>query len=277
MTRMATIIFFWLLMASGAFADEKPLTFAVVPQQSATKLAMLWGPLLKEVSLRSGIALRFRTAPDIPEFETRLGLGKYDFAYMNPYHYAFYHQTAGYRAFAKAKDRLIQGIIVVHKDSPYQELSELDGKTLVFPSPAAFAASILTQALLSSEGVAISSLYVASHDSVYRAVASGRYVAGGGIQRTLEAMDEKTRSKLRILKATDRYTPHAFAAHPAIGDETVGKIRKAFMSLADDEIGRALLAPLRLKGIVAAEDADWNDVRRLKLDRLQSPAVSPSP
>ncbi len=279
MRKIISIIFFCILLVPAISADDtlRPLTFAVVPQQSASRLAMQWGPLLKEVSQRSGVPLRFRTATDIPQFEKRLSLGKYDFAYMNPYHYAVFHESVGYQAFAKAKDRLIQGIIVIHKDSPYQQLSELTEQELVFPSPAAFAASILTQATLSSENIATTPVYVTSHDSVYRAVASGRYVAGGGILRTLNAMDESVRSKLRILTATERYTPHAFAAHPAIGEETVTRIRKAFMSLADDETGRTLLAPLRLKGIVPAEDADWNDVRSLNIKQLQHLVPETSP
>lgn len=264
-------IFIILVPKTWANETSTPqfLTFAVVPQQSASKLAMQWGPLLQEVSHRSGISLRFRTAPDIPEFEKRLSQSQYDFAYMNPYHYAVFHKIVGYKAFGKAKDGLLQGIIVVHKDSPYQSLKELTGQTLVFPSPAAFAATILTQNAFAEEKIDINPIYVASHDSVYRAVASQRYVAGGGIMRTLNAMDETIQKQLRILEKTKVYTSHPFAAHPRIKEEIVEKIRDAFVSLANDEIGRKLLAPLKLNGIIPAEDTDWDDVRALKINRLQ--------
>ena len=65
---------------------QKSLSFGVVPQQSATRLAEEWGPLLAEISRRSGVALVFKTAPSIPVFEERLAKGEYDLAYMNPYH-----------------------------------------------------------------------------------------------------------------------------------------------------------------------------------------------
>lgn len=67
-------------------ASEKIYSFGVVPQQSATKLAQSWIPLLQELQQLTGVLLRFSTAPDIPTFEKRLAQGQYDFAYMNPYH-----------------------------------------------------------------------------------------------------------------------------------------------------------------------------------------------
>ncbi|NOQ36713.1 MAG: PhnD/SsuA/transferrin family substrate-binding protein [Methylococcaceae bacterium] len=269
------IILLWLFLLiplslqAKETANIKNLTFGVVPQYSALKLAMQWGPLLQEVSQRSGILLRFRTAPNIPEFEKRLSEGQYDLAYMNPYHYIVFHKTVAYQAFAKAKERCLQGIIIVKKDSPYQTLNELTARTLVFPSPAAFAATILTQAAFSAENININAIYVNSHDSVYRAVASGRYIAGGGIHRTFNAIDEALRKKLRILSTTQSYTPHPFAAHPSINKDIIEKLRAAFASLADDDMGRKLLLPLRLKGIIPAQDNEWDDVRALKINHLQ--------
>lgn len=248
---------------------KKPLSFAVVPQQSASRLAEEWGPLLTEISRRSGVPLVFRTAPSIPVFEQRLGQGEFDLAYMNPYHYVVFHAAIGYRAFAKEQERKIKGILVVRKDSSYHKLSELAGKTVVFPAPAAFAASILPQAELGRLKIPIEARFVASHDSVYRAVASGLQEAGGGIQRTLEASPAEIRNALRVLSETPAYTPHAFAAHPRVPAEILARVLAAMTSLAADEAGRALLAPLAFKGIAAAQDKEWNDIRALDIDLLE--------
>jgi phosphonate transport system substrate-binding protein len=159
---------------------QPALTFGIVPQQSASRLAEEWGPLLTELSRRSGVPLVFRTAPSIPAFEERLSKGEYDLAYMNPYHYVVFHKANTYQAFAKEQGRRLKGILVVRKDSAYQKPADLAGKTVVFPAPAAFAASILPQAEFGRLKIAISAKFVASHDSVYRAVASGLQEAGGG-------------------------------------------------------------------------------------------------
>ena len=257
--------------APPARAQEQKtaLAFGVVPQQAASRLAEDWGPLLAEISRRSGVALVFRTAPNIPVFEERLGLGNYDLAYMNPYHYVVFHAASGYRAFAKEQERRIKGILVVRKDSAYRKPADLAGKTVVFPAPAAFAASILPQAEFGRLKIPIEAKFVASHDSVYRAVASGLQEAGGGIQRTFEAAPAEIRDALRVLAETPAYTPHAFAAHPRVAPEVLAKVLAAMQSLAGDETGRRLLAPLAFKGIAGARDDEWNDIRALDIKLLE--------
>ncbi len=266
------LLVLWCLNTSpqSALAQSAvpPLSFGVVPQQSATRLAEEWGPLLAEVSRRSGVSLTFQTAPNIPMFEERLAKGVYDLAYMNPYHYVVFHASSGYLAFATEQGRKIKGILVVRHNSPYRKPSDLAGKTVVFPAPAAFAASILPQAEFARLKIPIEAKFVVSHDSVYRAVASGLQEAGGGIQRTLEASPTEIRSALRVLSETPAYTPHAIAAHPRVPAESVARVMAAMASLAGDETGRQLLAPLAFKGIAPAHDTDWNDIRALKIGAI---------
>ncbi len=252
-----------------AQAAQPALNFGIVPQQSASRLAQEWGPLLAEISRRSGVPLTFRTAPNIPSFEERLDKSEYDLAYMNPYHYVVFHKALGFRAFAKEQGRMLKGILVVRKDSRYRTVADLAGKTVVFPAPAAFAASILPQAEFGRLHIPIEAKFVASHDSVFRAVASGLQEAGGGIQRTLEASPPEIKDALRVLAETPAYTPHAFAAHPRVPPEVVARVLAAMTSLAGDETGQRLLEPLAFKGLVAAHDRDWNDIRALDIDLLR--------
>ena len=261
----------FLLCAGAAQAKElqKPLSIGIVPQQSASRLAEIWGPVLAEVSRRSGIELTFATAPNIPVFEQRLAQGEYDLAYMNPYHYVVFHKATGYRAIACERERKIKGILVVKKDSPYQKPADLKGLTVAFPAPAAFAASILTQAEFGRLKIPIIPKFVASHESVYRAVESGLQQAGGGIQSTLEAQPAEIRDKLRVLFETPTYTPHALAAHPRVTQQAQAKVLAALQSLSDDEVGQSLLAKLGMKGFKAAQDQDWNDIRALDIDLLE--------
>ena len=257
---------FFCLAACPALVTAETLTFGVVPQQSATKLVRLWSPVLSYLNQQTGYTLQFKTAPNIPEFEQRLAAGEYDIAYMNPYHYVVMHQDPGYLAIAKQKDKLIRGIIVVNKNSRYQTLQDLRNQKLAFPSPLAFAASILPRTELKRQKIKFSSRYVASHDSVYRAVALGLFPAGGGIERTFNNVDANVRNKLRILWTSKSYTPHAFAAHPRLDKQIVAKIQAAMIALEQTKRGHHLLGHLNFKGIAAASDREWNDVRALNID-----------
>ena len=257
---------FFLVIGTSAFAtDKKVYTFGVVPQQSPTQLAKVWIPITKYLSKKTGYKFRFVTAKNIPDFEKELEKGAYDFAYMNPYHYVVYHSKPGYDAFAHARDKKIKGIIIVHKDSSYQTLNDLYESELAFPSPLAFAATLLPSAELKALNIKHTRKYVGSHDSVYRNVALGKVSAGGGVMRTFKAVSKEVSGELRILYTTDGYTPHAFAASPAVPKEVVDDVQNVMVNMERDSEGKKYISRLKIIGIEIATDADWNDVRKLKL------------
>lgn len=250
--------------------SAESLTFGVVPQQSASKLARLWSPILKQISNDTGIQIQFATAPNIPVFEKRLLEGHYDIAYMNPYHYVVYNKHPGYTAINKARDKKIKGILVTRRDSSVNSLTDLTNSTLAFPAPAAFAATILTKADLKSHGAKFTPKYVSSHDSVYRAIAKGIYPAGGGVVRTFKNMDPTIREQLKILWTTKGYTPHAIAVHPRLSTEKKLKIQSAFSALENHTQGALLLQSIKIKGFVNAVNNEWNDVRELGIQLISN-------
>ena len=260
-----------LLCAVHGFALAKDTyTFSVVPQQAAKKLAQVWTPILKEVSAKSGLNLTFTTAKNIPTFEQRLAKGEYDLSYMNPYHYTVFSKDPGYVAFAKRKNQKIQGILVARKDSPIKSLEELKGKTLAFPAPAAFAATILPQANLKLKGIDFTPQYVSSHDSVYLSVSKKLFPVGGGVKRTFNSTDPSVRNNLKVLWETKGYTPHAFAAHPKIPKNDLAKVQQAFISLNNTAQGKQLLKSIAIKnGLEKAVDSDWDDVRALNISIIK--------
>jgi len=266
---MRTLVLLILLItSSGLYAENETYSFGVVPQQAASKLARLWVPILEHLSRETGVDIQFKTAPNIPAFEQRLGEAAYDFAYMNPYHFTVYNDDPGYQALVKARDKQIKGILVVRKDSSIQSLGELNNMALAFPAPAAFAASILTRSELAAVGNQNEPNYVSSHDSVYRAVAKGLYPAGGGVKRTFLNMEPEIRNQLRILWTTDGYTPHAIASDAKVSSEIAERLRSALIAMEQSEEGQKLLEDIKIKGFEAARNEDWDDVRALEIPLL---------
>ena len=243
-------------------------TFGVVPQQSASTLARAWQPILTHLGKETGTVIQFKTAKDIPTFEKALRNGEYDFSYMNPYHYVAFHESTGYKAIARRGGSNIKGIIVVKKDAGIHSLAALANQTIAFPSPAAFAASILPRAEFVQQQLSIEPRYVSSHDSVYLNVARGHMIAGGGIMRTLKALPNETREKLAILWTSKGYTPHAIAHHPRVDSILAKKLGNALTELHENQQHQNLLKPLRIKKFIAASNQDWDDVRTLKLTDL---------
>jgi phosphonate transport system substrate-binding protein len=246
--------------------EERSYTFAIVPQQSATVLATSWGPVIKQIASGSEIDLKFVTTKDIPTFEACLAKGTYDFAYMNPYHYVTFNAKSGYNAFAREKDISLTGLLVAHRSGNIRTLADLQQATIAFPSPAAFAATIIPRAELDRAGINYSASYVKSHDSVYLAVQNGLFPAGGGVRRTFENMPADVRDDLTIIFETEDYPAHAFAAHPSVSQRLIARIAAAMAALRDQE----MLEPLGIKGFADAKDAEWDSIRALQIKQDQS-------
>ena len=241
---MYKLMFFVSLLIAFPYtvkAQENTLTFGVVPQQSAKRLATLWTPIFEYLNKKTGLNIVFSTAKDIPTFEKRLKSGEYDIAYMNPYHYIVFHDTTGYNAIAKQIDKTIQGVIVAKKGGNIQTINDLEGKRLAFPAPASFAATILPQAELNKRGITFTPSYVSSHDSVYLNVSKGFFSAGGGINRTLNNIPIAIKSTLTTIWQSAKYTSHAIATHPKVDKLSREKILTALVNMTNSEQGRTLL------------------------------------
>src|SRR5471032_3433543 len=252
-----------LCAPAGLVRAGKTYSFGIVPQESASLMAEVWTPVLNALAQRSGLALTFSTAPDIPTFEKRVSAGEYDFVYMNPYHFTVFNAKPGYRALARDKGERLRGIVVVRKDSPYKELKDLSGTTIAFPSSAAFAATLVVEADLRKRGIAFEPKIVKSHISVYLDVAKGLYPAGGGVPRTFKLLDDSIARDLRILYTSADYTSHAIASRPGMDAATRDKLLKAMLAMSQDAASLEMLQGIGFKGFEAAADRDWDDVRAL--------------
>lgn len=253
---------------AGETLGKAEFTFGIVPQQSASRLARMWGPFLDELSHQTGAKFRFRTTKDIPTFEACLAAGAFDFAYMNPMHYTIFSEEAAYRAIAHQEGKRLKGVMVARVDSEFTEIASLQGQNIAFPSPGAFGASILNRASLQRVNVTFTPSYVKSHDSVYRAVAAGLMAAGGGVTRTWNALDPDVRAQLKIIYETEGFTPHAVAVHEGVDPKLAQTIQAALlnMSATHPDLARGI----GMSGFVSATDSDWDDVRALGMAREET-------
>lgn len=266
-----------LLVSQPAIADEVSpsgkksanlLSFAIVPQQSPRELAKRWGPIIQYISERSGVPLQFQTANSLATYQQEMKAGQYDISFINAYYYVAFSKEAGYKVFAQEKDTKFIGVMVVRKDSPYQTLEELDGKQLALPGPTAIT-SMLAYTHLKAKNIHFTASYVISMDSVYRAVAKGLFPAGQGEMRTFGSMDPEIRDQLRILWSSEPMPPFTFSAHPRVPQASLQKIQRTMLKMADDPVGVELLKAVNMKGFAAAQDSEYESVRKLKLLALE--------
>ncbi|MEK7381779.1 MAG: phosphate/phosphite/phosphonate ABC transporter substrate-binding protein, partial [Elusimicrobiota bacterium] len=253
-----------LCITARAHALGEVYRFGIVPQQKLEILTTLWPPLLAEVSRLSGVTLQFETAPSISMFAARCREGTYDFIYTNPYLYVKEAQPAGYAAIARENIRL-QGVLVALRASPLRDIKDLKGLRLAFPSPEAYAATLLNKEALAAAGLELERdnmvvSYLGSQDAAYDAVLQGLADAAGGVPRTFDLLPDALRSRLRVLHRTRSGVPHAIAAHRRVPRQEAQKVAGALAALSSSDGGRLILKALGMKRLIRAADADWNEL-----------------
>ena len=252
-TRCLLLIASALLAASpaqagclGAANASSSYKFDVVPQLPAAKIYSTWAPLLQRVGEGAGLCFDLRVSTSIPEFEQKFLKGESEFVFLNPYHAVLAYQKKKYQPLLADSEDLLTGILVVRTDSPIQHLEELKGKSITFPAPNAFAASLLIRAELAKKKIDITPVFVKTHSNVYRSVIGKDAIAGGGVNNTLDNEAPEVRQQLRVLYETPAYTPHPVATHPSVPAAVRERFLKAMLKLTQDEEGRKLLDGINL-------------------------------
>lgn len=258
------------LCGGGTVFAQSPLkySFAVVPQYNPTQLHREWAPLLARLSQDAGITLELKVSPSIPLFEAEFLKGTPDFAYLNPYHAVMAKQAHDYQPLLRDRKGLT-GILLVHKTSPYLEPNDLKQRVLGFPAPNAFGASLYMRALL-SESVKISfeSRYLGTHPNVFRHVLRGDIAAGGSISSAFDDEVPEVRDQLRIVFRTPEVASHPVVAHPRLPQSARQALTQAFLALAKDPVGQALLKDIRMPDPVPAQyERDYSPLERLNIQK----------
>jgi phosphonate transport system substrate-binding protein len=244
----------------------KPYVVSVVPQLPASETYSHWAPVLEAVGLATKQCFTLNISKTIPDFELELLAGTPDFSYMNPYHQVMAYRRQAYRPLV-ADATPLTGIVVVRRDSGITKLDDLNGKQLAFPSPNAFAASLITRATLSQRGIDIKPLYVKTHSNVYRSVLQADVVAGGAVNNTLAREPEGLQSQLKVLFESSGYRAHPFSAHPRVPAAVQESVRKALIAYASTDAGKAAMNKAQMPQPVAVDYArDYLPLEHLKIE-----------
>ncbi len=248
---------------------DKVYTVGVVPQFEALKLHAVWRPILDLLEKKSGYKFKLRGSTSISDFERELVEGKFDFAYMNPYHLVMANEFVDYIPLVRDHGRKLYGVLVVNKDSGITDPAQLNGKTLAFPSPNALGASLqIRQELHDKFDIKFKSQYVKTHDSVYLNVLLGKVAAGGGVQKTLNNQKDQYQEMLRVIHKTKAVEPHPFAALAEVPVEVRDRIRDALLEIGQSEKGQKLLARIPIKKIGSSSMDDYSPLKSMGLERF---------
>lgn len=257
----------YVLIVGQSFAAE--YTLARAPQLAATTTTDLWVPFLERLSRDVGETIKLKVYESRQRFEGDLFSGTPDFAFMNTYYAVMANARHGYISLVRDGSKNLSGLIVVRKDSPLQDVRDLNEKTIAFPDPNSMGASLYPRAILIGEmGLDFKAVYVGPHENVYRSVYLGTADAGGGVNNTFNSEPEELKSQLRILWSTPEVAPHPLIAHPRVPVDLRNRVTDAILNMVNDDEGKMLLAAVQLTSPVVVDfNRDYSHIARLGLEK----------
>ncbi len=249
-------------------SQSQPLSFGVIIWRSPTLTAQFWNPILRYVSDRSGVPLQLKVAHTGPEHTAMVRRGEYHFLYSN-HNFIKENEESGYRVFARSRDDVGTGEIVVLKDSPIQSLTDLQGQEVVFPHTAAFYGYHLPMDALLRKGINVKVAFAGNQEGAMGQLKAGRAVAAGVNATVMQAFAQREHVAYRRLWSSEKYVSLALSAHPNVPADTVKAVRDAFLRIGDDPEGAKVLAasadvlkqPTRLR-FVASKDSEFDNIRK---------------
>ncbi|CAG1023116.1 partial putative ABC transporter phosphite binding protein PhnD1, partial [Patescibacteria group bacterium] len=190
------------------------------------------------------------------------------FAMPNPYQTVLSIKH-GYHIFGKmGDDEVFTGIILVRKDSPIKEISDLKGKAVSYPAATALAATMMPQYYLYQHGINVNkdieNRYVGSQESSIMNVLRGHVAAGATWPvpwQQFSAEHPDLASELVVKWETKPLLNNGWVVHETIPKPIVEQFAKLLFTLNEDEMGKQLLEHIPISHFEPANDETYRPVQ----------------
>jgi phosphonate transport system substrate-binding protein len=250
------------VLAGGALAQDRPLAFGVLNQQSPSRTAERWNPILHYVSSATGVPLHLRMGPTVQDTNVLMARGEFDFVFTN-HNFQSEFDSIGFRVIARWGGEAIRGVIAVPADSAVRSLKDLDGRRVAFPSADAFVAYAVPLVALRQAGVKVEEVFAGNQEGVLAQLKARRVDAGAVNSRFLVQYGEREAVHFREIFVSQGYPDLAVIAHPRVPPATVDKVRQALLGMKSDPAAAAILARAGSRGFEHATDRDYDGVRHV--------------
>jgi phosphonate transport system substrate-binding protein len=243
---------------------------AVHPLHNPAKLIEAYQPLVDYLNSRlRGGRLVLEASRDYANFEEKYRERKPDFILPNPWQ-SLQAMKAGYQVIAMAGEPAdFKGIFVVRIDSGIKRPEDLKGKAVSYPSSTALAACIMPQYFLSRHGISVTkdidNRYVGSQESSIMNAWLGQTAAAATWPtpwRAFQKEHPQEAVQLKVIWETESLVNNSFMARDNVSAEVRDQVRALLLGLDATADGRKILAGMETARFRAANDGDYDVVRR---------------
>jgi len=269
---MAAVLALGVVALFNPVPAAAEIKFVTVPRLSAAELQTMFNPLADYLTKEVGEKVTLVIPKSFDAVKDAVQAGQMDIGFVNPLIYIQIKDKVNIEPLALSSEvksgTRLRGIIIVRKDSGFNQLQDLKGKKFSFVEEDSPAGHIFQKLLLSRAGFNVNKdivmmPYGKTHDNVAMAVFNRTADAGGVREEQLDKMKGTIDvSQLKVIGYTDYFPNWPFFATQKLKKETADKIRAALLKLKpNDPQNEKVLAPARLTGFIPVADKEYDDLR----------------
>ncbi len=256
-------------------ASDTSLTLGIFPRRNSQISYELFSPMAKYLSSELGRPVILDISSDFESFWRKLATGKFDLLHCNQYHYLVAHKDFNFEVIGINQEfgsATIGGSIIVRKDSGFESLADLKGKTIVFGGgSSAMQSYIVATYLLRQAGLTAGDYQDEYAINPPNAVLAAFYqqgdAAGAGdvVMQMNSIKDRIDTSKLKFLGRSQQLPQLPWALSKTLDPELRIQISTMLTTMDQSESGLNALHAASLDKILPAEDKDFDPFREITL------------
>jgi phosphonate transport system substrate-binding protein len=260
------------LLFSSARADSHQIRIGTTPVFLDDQLGFLdsWRHYLEG---RLGRPVAFVQRGNYREVTDLILQGAIDCAWLCGYPYVRYRSALQLLVVPTFNgEPLYESYLIVRADKPaHVNLPRMQGRTFAYSDPLSNSGYLVPRYTLWSNGLDPDrhfsrTLFTWSHKKVVQAVAVGLVDGGavdGYVWETLAKTNPEQTNKTRVAWKSPFFGFPPIVASKNLSPERLVSLRRAFLGMADDPQGAALLAKLNLNGFITAEDKLFDPIEHM--------------
>lgn len=253
------------------------ITYAYLPQYSHTISYTRHRQLIDYLRQTTGLPLRQIFPDTFDEHIKMVERGEIDISYSNPFVYirlAAAGATAFGRIIEPSGKPYFQGQIISRESNRrVRDIEDCRGKRWIAVDPGSAGGYLFPLGLFHDHGITVDDFETVDfapgpggkQEKVVLAVHAGAYDIGTIRKGTLDVVSEKIDlGGIRVLAETRPYPGWVYAARKGLNPDVVQAVAKAMFALNhENEMDKAILNAAGMRGIIPAQDADYDPVREL--------------
>lgn len=259
-------------------SEADVVTYAYLPQYSHTVSYQRHQPMVEYLRRETGLNIKQVFPDTFDDHMKRVGQGKIDISFSNPFIYVKIAARYGARAFARTAEinggKRFRGQIICREDNKaIATIDDCRGKRWIAVDPASAGGYLYPLGLFMARGITSGDFAEIAfapgpggkQEKVVLAVYAGKYDIGTIREGTLKVVADKIDiHAIRVVETTRWYPGWVYASRAGLPAAVTERIKAALLKLDDsDHASHRILAAAHFAAIIPSRDADFEPIREL--------------